>query len=273
MLALKGVAKSYGQRKVLSGASLQINPKDCLCILGDAASGKSTILRLLIRAEDPTGGAVEVDGVSLSVVPPPILQLYRRRLGIIFQEPILLAHATVAENIALPLDLLGAPSDLIKRNTDDLLKRLGLSAKANLLPEELSGSERALVGFARAIITSPIIVIADEPFANLDTAQIKVVTALLLAMHKKGTTLIVLSREQETARTLHARTVSLEDGRFLQEKSRHAAHTASNTHRILEETEHRVHEIVSADPPAKKSPAVRERSGKKIRITSINSGN
>lgn len=276
MLALRNVAKTYGQNKVLAGISLDIHPKDCLCIVGDGGSGKSTLLKLLVRAEDPTSGSVEVDGIDLRKVPPAILQLYRRRLGIAFQESMLLMHATVEENIALPLELFGAPSSVIKRTTTDLLKRLGLASKANRLAEDLSMSERALVGLARAMITAPMIVIADEPLLHLDETQAAVVTELLRNMHKHGTTLILFSREAATAKLFGARTVHIKDGKLAhapkqKEPARSHAVKAAETHRILEETGHRSH-AAAEQLLNMKQPVKQERDGKKIRITSIGSG-
>ncbi len=271
MLALKSVVKNYGKRTILSGATLLMQPKDNVCIVGPSGSGKSTMLRLLVRAEDPTTGTVEVDGVNLASVPPPILQLYRRRLGIIFQEPVLLMHATIRENIALPLELLGAPPALIERNTNDLLKRLSLADKADLLPGELSLGERMLTGIARALITSPMIIVADEPFVHLDAGSMVTVSQMLLAMHKKGTTLITLSRNSETADILKARTVELHDGAITQSKK---TIKSESPHRILEETEEKVSLILATDETSVVEEPKEPRSGgKKIRITSIGSGN
>lgn len=274
MLALKNVSKAYGKTRVLSGASFEIRPKDCLCITGAGGSGKSTILKLLVRAEDPTSGTVIVDGVDLKAVPPPILQLYRRRLGIAYQEPMILSHATVAENIALPLELFGAPEPIMHKTTNDLMERLGLTDKANRLAGDLSMSERSLMSIARAIIGTPMILIADEPLLHLDDAQSTIVIELLKNMHKHGTTLVLFSRFEETAASFGARIVHLAEGVLTEERTRQHATSgkAAGTHRILEETEHRIHSVMDAPlpsaPPKKSSP----KGGKRVRITSIGSG-
>ncbi len=268
MIAVKNVSKSYGKKQVLSAVSLRIDPGSCFGIIGESGSGKTTLMRLLIRAEDPTDGAVEVDGVNIRTVPAPILQLYRRRVGIVFQEPILLEHTTVEENIALPLELLGAPNALISRNTTDLMKRLNLSAKAKLLPEDLSVSERSLVCIARAIITAPVVIIADDPVHNLDNAQKEIVRELFTNMHKKGTTVILFSRNTDFAHSMHAQIIELKDGKM---GNQHAPEKTKGktpeAHKLLEEEQ----EIVlptSADEPKTPPP---ESGGKKIRITSIGS--
>lgn len=265
MLALKSVAKSYGGVSVLEGASLQVNPKDCLCVIGPAGSGKSTIFRLFLRLEKPTKGTVLVDGIDLSVVPSPILQLYRRRIGIVFQESVLLSHATVAENLALPLELMNAPQAVIRRNTDDLLKRLGLSGKSTRFPDELSASERSLLCIARAIITAPMVLLLDEPLANLDASQQKTVTTLVLAMHKRGTTVVIFSRDAETARMFGARTVELKNGSISASVARKAA-SKGGEHRIFEQ------EHAAASARTNDVPETAASSGKrKIRITSLHS--
>ncbi len=271
MLALKNVSHSYGQTRVLSGATLAVKPKDCLCVVGEGGSGKSTILRLLIREEDPTKGSVEVDGIKLTMVPPAVLQLYRRRIGIIYQEPVLLEHATAAENIALPFELFGAPPQVAERNTADLLKRFGLTQSATRLAEELSSSERSLVAIARAISVSPMIILADEPLEHLDETQRKAVIDLFSTMQKNGTTLILFSRSTETARALGARVVTLKNGTLSAESDAPPSSTvnSTNTHRILEETEGKVHQVLEAKPTRKVGEP---KNDKKIKITSIGSG-
>lgn len=265
MLTLKSVAKSFGKNKVLNGVNLHVPPKECLCIVGEGGSGKSTLLKLLIRADDPTAGSVEVDGVNLKAVPAPILQLFRRRLGVIFQEPMLLLHATVAENIALPLELYGAPVSVINRNVNDLLKRMKLTDKANTLAENLSMSERCMVAIARAIITAPMIMIADEPLMHLDPAQAKVVTELLLNMHKKGTTLIIFSRDEDTAKEFGAKVIVLNDG-VISGQVAPKKMTKTSEHRILEEDEKPLSSF--KEEPRKEDDG----SSKKVKITSIGSG-
>ncbi len=271
MLALKNVSHSYGQTRVLSGATLAVKPKDCVCIVGDGGSGKSTILRLLVREEDPKQGAVEVDGIKLTMVPPAVLQLYRRRIGIIHQEPVLLEHATAAENIALPLQLFGAPQQVVERNTADLLKRLGIAPSGQKLAESLSSSERALVSIARAVSVSPMILLADEPLEHLDTKQCKAIVDLFSTMHKNGTTLVLFSRSPETARAFGARIVTLKNGALSAESGSTSSGTvnSANTHRILEETEGKVHQILESKPHRKVGEP---KNDKKIKITSIGSG-
>lgn len=277
MLALKNVSKTFGSNRVLASVSFDVRPKDNMCIVGEGGSGKSTLLKLMVRTDDPTTGTVQVDGIDLKRVPPTVLQLYRRRLGISFQEPMLLMHATAEENIALPLELFGVAPAIIKRTTDDLLKRMNLLAKARTLAQELSQSERALVGIARAIVTAPMIVIADEPLLHLDPAQAKIVVDLLKNMHKHGTTLVLFSRSAEVAKAFGARAVHLKDGKTGHERSTEKTPerkqpTKADTHRILEEEKPTAKMVEPLEDEVETTPKTRGNDGKKIRITSIGSG-
>jgi ABC-type ATPase involved in cell division len=188
-----------------------------------------------------------------------------------YQEPMLLEHATAAENIALPLELFGAPKQVTDRNTADLLKRLGLTDSANRLAEKLSSSERSLIAIARAVSTSPMIMIADEPLQHLDNKQSKAVVDLFTAMQKNGTTIVLLSRSTDTARAFGARIVTLKNGALSAESGSpsHGTVNSSNTHRILEETEGKIHQVLETKPARKVGEP---KNDKKIKITSIGSG-
>lgn len=270
MLSFKNVTKTYGKHQVLTGASFSVGPKDCVCIVGEGGSGKSTILNLLVRADDPTSGTVEVDGISLQKVPPTILQLYRRRLGIAFQESTLFMQATITENLSIPLEMGNVPPAIIKKTVDDLLSHLGLQECANRLADHCSISERALATIARAAVMSPMIFIADEPLQHLDSKQSKLVVDLLSTMHTRGMTLILFSRDTQTATAFDARVLLLQNGVISAiEEELPAVHTTMTTHRILEETEEKIHAIMDVKIPRKVGVAKNE---KKIRITSIGSG-
>lgn len=270
MLALKNVTKKYGKHQVLSGVSFSVGPKDSVCIIGEGGSGKSTILHLLIRADDPTTGTVEVDGIPLHKVPPSILQLYRRRLGIAFQESTLLMQATIAENIALPLEMANVPPAIIQKTVDDLLSHLGLQECADRLVEDCSVSECALTTIARAAVMSPMIFLADEPLQHLDAKQAKLVINLLQTMHTRGMTLVLFSRDPKTASAFDARVLLLKNGVITATATEPStSNNSMTTHRILEETEEKIHAIMDVKMPRKVGVAKNE---KKIRITSIGSG-
>lgn len=272
MIALKNVTKSYDGTTVIDALSLQIDPGACLCITGESGTGKTTLMRLIIRADDPDSGIVSVDGVDIRTLPPTILQLYRRRVGVIFQEPIILEHLTVEENLCLPLSLLGAPETLMKRNAHDLLKRLNLLSKAGLYPKSLNNSELSLLCIARALITSPMVIVADEPFRHLNPSQLKDALELFASMHKKGATIVIFSRDAAVGHALRAKTLHLLAGKIAKqtepEKKSHVAH--ADAHRILEEESDT--ELSHSEKPEDTTNSTHSpRSGKRIRITSIGS--
>ncbi|MDD5751885.1 MAG: ATP-binding cassette domain-containing protein, partial [Candidatus Peribacteraceae bacterium] len=151
MIILRDVSKTFGEKTALQHVNLQINPGEFVCIVGPSGAGKSTLMHLLLGAEEVTSGGVEVDGVQLKDIPPPVLQLYRRRIGMVFQDYKLLQNRTVAENIAFPLEVCGVGDEEIVSRVRELLTEMQLMEKANALPAALSGGEKARTAIARGI--------------------------------------------------------------------------------------------------------------------------
>ncbi len=268
MIVFKRVSVVRNGKTMLRDVNLRIEPKECVCITGNAGSGKTILFDLFSKTIDPTSGSVEVDGVALTLLPPPILQLYRRKLGIIFQEPQLLSYLTVRENIAFPLELRGADLNLVKRRTAELLKRLGLTAKADLLPENLSQSERALTGIARAFALNPLILLADEPLQLLDETQTEAVLDLFAEAKAQGVTIILCAGNAVIAEILGARLLTLDKGIVTEQAKPRELPVAPPAHRIFEE---QPDEKMSIAPALPASPRGRLKERGKIRITSISS--
>lgn len=254
MLACKRVTKKRSGRAILTDVSFAVEPGDCVCIAGPAGSGKTLLFDLLTKAEEPTSGTVEIDGVPLGQLPPPILQLYRSRLGIIFQEPHLFDHLTVHENVTVPLEILGMPEALMQKRTDTLLDRLGLGTKADMLPRALARSEQMLAGIARAFIASPLIILADEPLQLLDAAGKEKVTALLREARERGASVIVFTSDLAIADALEARILILEKGKLTEQGIGNSQ--PSSHHRILEDD-------------AGSTPTASGKGARKIRVTAI----
>ncbi len=217
MISFSGVSKSYGGREVLSGLTFQIQPGEFVCLTGPSGAGKSTIVHLLIRAEVPTSGIIEVDGANLATLPPPILQLYRRRTGIVFQDYKLLPDRTVEENVAFALEVCGETDDAVAEKTADILERLKISDRADAFPSELSGGEKTRAALARALVHKPSILIADEPTGNIDPEQSIHILNFLRQINSEGTTVILATHDKLVVDALGVRVLRLEDGKLVRD--------------------------------------------------------
>ncbi len=213
MIVLKGVSKDYGEGNVIDNVSFTIDPGEFVCITGPSGAGKTTLLSLLVGAENASTGVITVDGVDLRTVPAGGLQIFRRRVGIVFQDYKLLSNRTVAENVAFPLEVCGASDETIQRRVPDLLRKLDLTARAKALPRELSGGQKARTAIARAIAHKPLVLLADEPTQNLDPDQMKEVLQTFRDINAGGTTVIIATHDDTLVDLLHTRVIHLEKGR------------------------------------------------------------
>ena len=220
MLALKNVSKIYGSRKVLDAVSFQIDPKESVCILGPTGAGKSVLLSLLIGAEMPTSGMITIDSADLRTIPRPALQIFRRNVGIVFQDAKLLSNRSVSENIAFPMETKGTSEEMIERRVTELLRKMDLTDRRDALPHQLSAGEKSRTAIARAVAHKPLILIADEPLQNLDARQAQNALQLFRELQATGTTVIVLTRDPALAQSLSIRVVRLENGKVAGEDRR-----------------------------------------------------
>jgi putative ABC transport system ATP-binding protein len=197
---------------ILAGVDLAIPAAEMMAVLGPSGSGKSTLLALLAGLDRPSEGEVLLDGVALSGLSEDRLALLRRRkVGFVFQSFQLLGHLTAADNVALPLELLGRPHP--RRRATELLGRVGLGERAHHYPVQLSGGEQQRVALARAFAAEPPILLADEPTGNLDRATGERVLAILRELHEEaGTTSVLVTHDPEVA-ALADRRIYLRDGR------------------------------------------------------------
>lgn len=217
MISFTGVSKEYGGREVLSGITFQVNPGEFVCFTGPSGAGKSTIVHLLIRAELPTKGVIEVDGADISKLPRPILQLYRQRTGVVFQDYKLLPDRTVEENIAFALEVCGEPDEIIDERVAEVLSRLRMADRADAFPHQLSGGEKTRAALARAIVHKPSILIADEPTGNIDPDQSTMILKFLKDIHAEGTTVILATHDKLVVDALNVRVVRLEAGTLVRD--------------------------------------------------------
>lgn len=282
MIAVKRLSKSYGEMKVLSDLSFHVDPKECLCIQGGSGSGKSLLMRLLLKEEHPDEGTVEVDGVDLQSLPAPVLQLFRRRIGPVFDESRLLPYLSVAENLALPLEFRGIDEATSASLVAEFLRRFGFAAKAKHLPGSLSRGERSMLSLLRGCIGQPMIIIADDPFSSLDDIQSEMAARLLKDLHLAGATIILLARDASIARVLGARVIHLKDGKIAAAPKRARAETTKEApQHIAEEQIIAKEEVVREAKPKHKEPKEHAEHAhapahhppqRKIKITAISGG-
>ena len=218
VLRAEALCKSYGQRQVLGGVSLSVRPGERLALMGPSGSGKTTLLNLLGGVDRPDSGEILLDGFRLDLLDGRALARARReKIGTVFQFFHLLPTLTVAENVELPLQLVGAgTSDRLAR-VGELLARVGLADRSRSLPSELSGGEQQRVAIARALAHRPCLVLADEPTGNLDSANGANILELLRELtDAEGPALVLVTHSEEAASICHRR-LHLRDGRIVSE--------------------------------------------------------
>ncbi|MEC0281647.1 methionine ABC transporter ATP-binding protein [Terribacillus saccharophilus] len=221
MITFKDVSKTFtiGKREVhaVRNVNLTIEEGEIFGIIGFSGAGKSTLLRLVNVLENPTAGAVEVQGVDLASLRPTEVRKVRRRIGMIFQNFNLLTSRTVAGNVAYPLKLAKMPRAKIKERVEELLRFVGLSDKAKDYPEQLSGGQKQRVGIARALATSPDILICDEATSALDPDTTGEILRLLKKVNKEfGITILLITHEMHVIQSICDKVAVMEDGEVIE---------------------------------------------------------
>jgi putative ABC transport system ATP-binding protein len=199
----------------LDGVTLEVRRGEFLAVMGPSGSGKSTLLNILGGLERPTRGTVVVDGADLSTMDEVSLASYRReKVGMIFQAFNLLPRYRVVENVALPLVFAGVPRERRLERARAVLDRLGMGPRADHRPSQLSGGEMQRTAIARALVTDPTLLLADEPTGNLDSANGEALLALIAELHARGQTVVLVTHDAGIASRAE-RTVRMRDGRIV----------------------------------------------------------
>jgi cell division transport system ATP-binding protein len=196
----------------LRDLSLTIDKGEFIFLTGPSGAGKSTFLRLLLREELPSEGALKVAGRELKSLSPHEVQAYRRTVGFIFQDFRLIPRFTVFQNVSFVMRVLGVALAIQQRKTFQVLKWVGLQHRMNAYPEELSGGEQQRIAIARALVNDPQLILADEPTGNLDPDLSLEIMNLFREINARGTTVVVATHDRELIRRVGRRAITLDHG-------------------------------------------------------------
>ena len=220
MISVQNVTKKYrgSPRPALDQVSLEIEKGDFVFLVGASGSGKSSLMRLMLREDVPNSGSVHVLGENLVGLPARRVPFFRRKLGVVFQDFRLLPNKTVAQNVAFSLEVIGKSQGFIQEAVPDVLGLVGLSEKADRLPSELSGGEQQRVALARAIVNKPAILLADEPTGNLDPTTSEGIMALINSINLAGTTVVMATHDRSIVDKMQRRVVELSQGQIIRDQ-------------------------------------------------------
>jgi cell division transport system ATP-binding protein len=221
MIVFDHVRKIYDPNVVaLQDVSFTVEKGEFVFIVGASGSGKSTMVRLLLKELEPTSGRIIVGGRDLGRLKRSKVPLLRRNVGCVFQDFKLLPNRTAAENVAYALKVQGENRNAIRRKVPEVLNLVGLSHKMNSLPDELSGGEQQRVSVARAFVNHPPLLLCDEPTGNLDPDTSVGIMQLLYRINRAGTTIMMVTHDREMVDKMRKRVIALEDGRLARDERR-----------------------------------------------------
>jgi len=219
MIYFDKVTKLYlNDIKALDAATLSIEPKEMVTIVGHSGAGKSTLIKMLLAEEKPTEGNVYFESVDIHSLRRSLLTQYRRRIGIVFQDFRLLPHKTAFENVSFAMEAAGRSDDEIESDVPYALELVDLGPKIWNFPSELSGGERQRVAIARAIVNQPDVLIADEPTGNLDPINTYDVVQILKKIHDLGTTVLLTTHNKGVVDAIGKRVVTMEKGKIIRDE-------------------------------------------------------
>ena len=221
VLRTRGLRKEYGKGeglvRAVDGVDLDVAHGETVAVMGPSGCGKSTLLHLVGGLDRPSGGEVSLAGRRIDQLGERALARMRRRdVGFVFQAFHLMEELTAVENVELPALLAGSSPRAARRRAAGLLERVGLADRASFLPSALSGGQRQRVAVARALSNEPLVVFADEPTGNLDSAATLDVLRLFESLHEAGQTLVIVTHDERIAATAD-RLISMRDGAFVDE--------------------------------------------------------
>ncbi|HSX39862.1 MAG TPA: cell division ATP-binding protein FtsE [Candidatus Saccharimonadales bacterium] len=215
----KNITKEYEvSKKALDDVTFSIDDGDFVFLVGPSGAGKSTLIKMLIREELPSSGEILFYGDSIFGIQRDQISNLRRRIGVVFQDFKLLDSKNVFENVAVALDVVNSPREVVNNVVPNVLGMVNLLSKKNNFPAQLSGGEKQRVAIARALAHEPDVLIADEPTGNIDPQACEEIIQILEKVNSLGTTIIMATHDQEIVDKLKKRVVRLEDGKMVSDK-------------------------------------------------------
>jgi cell division transport system ATP-binding protein len=220
VIEFRGVTMRYPSGDLgLEAATFQVQRGEFVFLVGSTGSGKSTLMRLLLKELEPTEGAIRVAGRDLREISRRRVAFYRRNLGVVFQDFKLLPNRNVYENVAYALQVTGGSRREIRAKVPDILRLTGLSTKLHNYPDQLSGGEQQRVSIARAFVNHPPLLLADEPTGNLDPDTSIDIMRLLYRINRTGTTVLVASHDEAMVNKMRRRVLELSRGRIVRDEA------------------------------------------------------
>lgn len=219
MLVAENLVKKYGDLTVVGGVSININKGEIVSVIGSSGAGKSTLLHLLGGLDKPDSGLVKINNTNLFGLPQKQQAAFRNKhMGFVFQFHHLLPEFTAIENVAVPLWISGKGKKEALNEAEKMLDVVGLAARINNKPSELSGGEQQRVAIARALVNNPDVIMADEPTGNLDSNNAEAIHNLFLSLREKfGQTYVMITHNDELAK-MTDRTLIMKDGVIIEER-------------------------------------------------------
>lgn len=216
MIELSNVSLKYDSKTTaLQDISLSVDAGEFVFVVGASGAGKSSIIKLLLREKVASGGIVSVNGVNVGRLKQREIPFYRRKLGVVFQDFRLIPNMSVYDNVAFSLRVTDTSNKFIRNRVPYILNLMGLEQKSKRFPHELSGGEQQRVALARAIVNDPPIIIADEPTGNIDPELSYEIVELLKGINQCGTTVLMVTHEQDMVRYFGGRTVTIDSGKVV----------------------------------------------------------
>ncbi len=221
MVIARNVGKIYEEgNRVLHDVNFMIEKGEFVFLVGASGAGKSTLIKMFLRETVPTEGQFVIDDVDVSTLKQKDIPMFRRNIGVVFQDFRLLEDKTVYENVEFAMIVVGISRKTRRKRIPDILNQVGLAERAKAYPSQLSGGEKQRVAIARAIANNPKLLVADEPTGNLDPETANGIMNVLEEINKRGTTMIIATHAKDIVDKMQKRVIAIEDGSIVRDEEK-----------------------------------------------------